>query len=175
MTKEVKIPMIVGMILYGIALLIDLIGVLIPDISYFFTGASFRFDGFVFPLDTVFQIIGMIMLIVFYMTMLKYKGANKRSAGIAMIAIYCVINVVFPYIGVFERQIAAQMIGSEYLTAVILLETYIALFTKPFTFVSTVFVIIAIGRYIIINDTNTQYNGWTTEIKEGQQNDQNIH
>lgn len=179
--KEIKLPMIIGIILYGAALLIDLIGVLIPDIAYALMGTSFlkgSFDGFIFPLYTLFQIIGMIMLIVFYLAMLKYKGNDKRVVGIVLIVIYCVISVVLPYFEISESQFYALSYGENGLAAFGTLRSYITLFTRPFTTVSTVFVFIAIGRYGISKtqqNNDTFYNGWTTEIKEGQENDESIH
>jgi hypothetical protein len=157
MTKEVKIPMFVGIILYGIALLIDLIGVLIPDLAYVTMGATYlkdHFNGFIFPSVTIFQIIGIIMLITFYMVMQKYNGPEKRIVGIIMIVIFCVINVVQPYIRIAETQAYASFSGEKGLSALTTLESFIAMFTQPFTLVSTVFVMIAIGRYGIIKREN---------------------
>ncbi len=157
MTKEVKIPMIVGIISYGFAFLICLIGVMFPGIAYDIMGASFlkdRISVTIFPSYIVFQIISIIMLIVFFLVMLKYKGSGKRIIGIVMIVLSCLINIVQPYIGIAEKQAYSGFYGAEGLSALGTLESFFALFTQPFTLVSTVFVIIAIGRYGVIKHDN---------------------
>ena len=58
-TKEVKIPMIIGIVLYGIALIIDLIGVFAQKAVFDFMGASgIHLESLFFPFTTVCQIIG---------------------------------------------------------------------------------------------------------------------
>lgn len=159
MTKEVKIPMIVSIISYGFAVLIDLIGVMIPGLAFDIMGAPFlkeSFNGSIFPSVTCFQIIGIIMLIVFYLIMLRYKGSEKRVIGIIMIIAYCIINVVQPYVGIAEKQFYAGLFGAEGLTALATLESFIAMLTQPFTLVSTVSVMIAIGRFGIIKRENNE-------------------
>ena len=149
--------MIVGIILYGIALLIDLLSVLIPNIAYAAMGATYlkeHFYGFIFPSVTIFQVIGIIMLITFYMVMQKYNGPEKRIVGIIMIVVFCVINIVQPYIRIAEAQAYANFSGEKGLAALSTLESFISMFTQPFTIVSTVFVMIAIGRYGIIKREN---------------------
>ena len=166
MTKEIKIPMIVGIILYCVTIIIDLISVIIPGIAYDIMGSSFlknQFNEFVLPSVTVFQTTGFIMLIAFYLIMLKYKGTEKRIVGIVMIVIFCVINIVQPYIGIVEKKFFSDLFGAEGLSALTTLESFISIFTHPFTLVSTVFVIIAIGRYGIIKRENNDIS----DIKAG--------
>lgn len=157
--------MIVGIILYGVALIIDLIGVLMPDLAYDLMNAPFlkgSITAFIFPLSTVFQIINIALLIAFYLIMHKYKGSEKRVIGIVFIIIYCVINVILPYALNTESQSYALLYGENVLAALGTLRTYINIFTHPFTTVSIVFVLIAIGRYGIIKKENNaemlQYN-----------------
>ena len=88
MTKEVKIPMIIGIVLYGIALIIDLIGVFAQKAVFDFMGASgIHLDSLFFPFTTVCQIIVMAMFISFFLVMLFYKGHARRVAGIVMIVV----------------------------------------------------------------------------------------
>ena len=172
MTKDIKIPMIVAIVLYGVALLIDLCGVILQKWVLVFMGApgSLEFsDGFVFPITTVFQIICMIMYIVFFLIMLRYKGSEKRIIGIVMIVIYCVLTVLPPYIQTAVTRFDAVLGESVgYVITTATLTSFRSMFITPFTTVSTVFLMIAIGRYSISKPTyNAIYEGWTTEIKEG--------
>lgn len=158
--------MFVGIILYAIALVVDLIGVLFPALAYATMGATYlkeHFIGFIFPSVTIFQVIGIIMLITFYMVMQKYNGPEKRIVGIIMIVIFCVINVIQPYIRIAEAQAYANLSGEKGLAALSTLESFISMFTQPFTIVSTVFVMIAIGRYGIIKRENNE----NSDIKAG--------
>ncbi|MBQ9482965.1 MAG: hypothetical protein IJU82_02135 [Ruminiclostridium sp.] len=163
MTKEVKIPMIVGIILYAAALLIDLIAVFAQEAVFDFMGASnLRLDSLFFPYITVCQIIDMAMFIAFYLVMLTYKGSERRVVGIVMIVVYCVTNAAMPYIEIPVNQVIAGFQGADGVSASATLKNFISISTSLFVIVSTVFVLIAIGRYGIIKKENNaemlQYN-----------------
>ena len=170
MTKEVKIPMIVGIILYGVALIIDLIGVFAQEAVFGFMGATgIHLDGLMFPYTTVCQIIVMAMFIVFFLVMHSYKGSERRVVGLIFIIIYCVINVAMPFIEIPATQFVANTQGEYGVAALASLKNYIGLFTSPFVIVSTVLLFIAIGRYGIIKKENNaemlQYNEKERDIE----------
>ena len=155
MTKEVKIPMIVGIIIYGIALIIDLIGVFAQKAVFDFMGAdNIHLDSLFFPYTTVCQIIVMAMFISFFLVMLFYKGHARRVAGIVMIVVYCVVNIVMPFIDIQVTRMTAIFHGENGLAAMASLKNFIGIFTSPFVTVSTVLLFVAIGRYGIINKEN---------------------
>lgn len=177
--KEIKIPITVGVIIYGIALFIDLFGVLFQKSVFTIMNAPYELlslDENIFPLTSVYQMIVMIMYIIFMLIMFRYKGSAKRVAGIVMIAVYCVVSVSYPVFNMIDNRITALLKGAGELAALGTLNSYITAFTLPFTVVSSVFVLIAIGRYGVMNsyENNTE-NGIkyteTIEYTEGQQND----
>lgn len=154
LVKEIKIPMIVGMALYGMALLIDLCGVFSPDTVYNIMIAPFLVgvvDEFIFPVTSVFQIIIMVMYIVFFMVMLRYKGRSRRTAGIIMAALYCSVSLVCPYVEALQTYIASQLHGAEYLSSLMTMRSFIGYYTSPFVTISTVLLLISIGRYGVNN------------------------
>ena len=107
---------------------------------------TMNFDKFIFPLFSVFQIIVMIMYIIFMIVMLKYKGAYRKLAGILMIVVYCIVNIVSPFINVLDRFLTSKLKDSEELYALSAIESFM-IFVSPFTVVASVLILIAIGRY----------------------------
>ena len=163
MKKEVKIPMIVGMILYGIALIIDLVSVFAQKAVFDLMGVTvIHLSSLAFPFITVCQIAVMAMFIAFWLVMRYYKGSGRRAAGIVMIVVYCVVNIAMPFIDIQVTRMTAIFQGEEGLAAVSSLKNFIGSFTSPFVTVSTVLLFIAIGRYGIISKENNaemlQYN-----------------
>ncbi len=181
MTKEVKIPMIVGVMLYGIVLMIDLLSVIFQKSVFESMNAPdeiLNLEKSVFPPGFVNIIIVMIMLVAFLLIMFRYKGSSRRNVGIAMIVIYCITGIISPYINMIETIITTKQQGARELSAITTLSTFSNLVTSPFATVSTVLVLIAIGRYGISKtqqNDDTISNGLTAEIKEGQENDESIH
>ncbi len=157
--KDIKIPIMIGVILYGIALFIDLFGVLFQKSVFTIMNAPYELlslDENIFPLISVYQMIIMIMYIIFMIVMFSYKGSAKRAVGIVMTAVYCVLSVAYPFIGNYVQMLAAKLKSSLELAAVSGLTSYISMYTSPFVIVSSVFIIIAIGRYgMIRTDKNT--------------------
>ncbi len=165
--------MIVGVILYGIALLIDLGGVLLQKSVWELMGAPtelLSLKDIIFPLATIYQIAVMVMYAVFFLIMFRYKGSDRRTVGIVMIVVYCIVSISYPFINIADTWLTAQLKGENELVALGTLESYITMFTHPFTVVSTAFVLISIGRYSLNKSEKNDaiYEGWTTEIKEGQ-------
>ncbi len=157
--KEIKIPMITGVILYAVALIIDLTTVIMQRNVYRLMESdslTYAFKESVFPLISVYQIVVMVMYILFMIVMFSYKGSAKRAVGIVMTAVYCVLSVAYPFIGNYVQMLAAKLKSSLELAAVSGLTSYISMYTSPFVIVSSVFIIIAIGRYgMIRTDKNT--------------------
>ena len=102
------------------------------------------------------------MFIAFYLVMLTYKGSERRVVGIVMIVVYCVTNAAMPYIEIPVNQVIAGFQGADGVSASASLKNFISISTSLFVIVSTVFVLIAIGRYGIIKKENNaemlQYN-----------------
>ena len=149
-TSKIKIPMIIGIILYGIALLIDLLCVGLQRVLISFQVTVTK-EFIIFPFILVSHIAILLMYIIFLILMLKYRGSSRKTAGIIMIVIYSVVNVAYPYLIMLSNQISnatgSALYGTEYIVAKTALEWFIEVTTVPFTVVSSVFVLIAIGRY----------------------------
>ena len=142
--------MIVGVILYGAAVLISLLCILFQNAVFDFMNGyavDLCLDRPVFPLIAVYQIIILLMLATFLLVMHKYRGTHKRVAGIVMIVVYCAFAIMEPYIYLAEDWVAAIFRGENELTAIVHLSTYLVTFTLPFTTVSAVLAFMAIGRY----------------------------
>ncbi len=156
LSKQIKTPMIVGTILYGIAVIIDLCSVFVQKSVFplYAADIGLYLDELVLPFVTIEHIIVMLMFAVFFLVFLKYKGKSRKAAGIAMIVVYCLIGIISPYISSIFTIISAKFKGADYLAALSALDQFIAATTTPFTVVATVFVIIAIGRYMISSPDN---------------------
>ena len=146
--KKVKTPMTIGLILYGVAFLITILCTLAQKLI-FDQGLTHDINRMVVPLNLFTQLIALLMVTIFWLV-IRTNGDNEanRSSGLAMIVVYCVENIILPYVSRIGTIFAARM-GSEYLGAVSVLEAYISMFTAPFCTVAAVLVIVALGRYTI--------------------------
>lgn len=158
LSKEIKTPMIVGIILYGIAVLIDLCSVFAQQAVFPLYGVDIGFylNELVLPFVTVEHIIVMIMFVVFLIIMLKYKGNSRKTAGVAMIVVYCLIVIISPYLSWYTNIFDGKFKGAHYLAALSALSNFVSFATTPFIVISTVFVIIAVGRYMISKPDNEE-------------------
>ena len=164
--KKIRIPVITGVILYGIALIIDLGGIFFQRSVIMIMGGgpeSANIDTFIFPLSTVLRIIVMIMYIVFMLVMLKYIGAYRQVAGILMITVYCIVNISSPFIDILDNALTSRLKGADELAALSAINSF-KIFTSPFAVVASVFILIAIGRYGI----STENQESKRETQEGQ-------
>lgn len=157
LSKEIKTPMIVGTILYGIAVLIDLCSVFAQHAVFpLYADFGSYLTELVFPFISVQHIIVMVMLAAFLLIMLKYRGNSRKTAGIAMIVVYCIIGIGSPYLSALSTIFTAKLKGAKYLAAESALNQFITAVTTPFTIVGAVFVIIALGRYVISKPHNVE-------------------
>ena len=149
--------MIVGTILYGIAVILDLCSIIAQQVIFpLYADFGHYLNEFVVPAVTIQQIIVMLMFIVFLLILLKYRGNSRKTAGIAMIVIYCLIGIITPYFSWLINILGAKFKGANYLAGLSALDNFIAAVTTPFTVVASVFVIIALGRYIISRPDNEE-------------------
>ncbi|MCR5121191.1 MAG: hypothetical protein K6B74_02090 [Ruminococcus sp.] len=151
LSKEIKKPLTVGLILYGIAVLISLLCVLFPNAVFdFLNGHAVDLcsDSLIFPLVFVFHIAVFLLFAVFTIIMHKYKGSSERLIVILFIRIYCVINVAKPFVLNFETYMVGELFaGEKDLAHSFALSNSIEMITFPFTVVSSVLVFIAVSRY----------------------------
>ncbi|MBO7507959.1 MAG: hypothetical protein J6T67_11340 [Paludibacteraceae bacterium] len=149
--KVVWLPMIIAMIIYGVAYLIRIVVVVEQDwfmkVSHHLMHRSNSFEdvGFVVPFSVYTMPLVLIELAVFFMVMKRYKGNSRRLVGVIMIAVWVLLPYVwmpfsFMYLrGMYVAEIA-KISGLDALLS----------FLSPVTSVAGILVVIAIGRYGII-------------------------
>lgn len=149
--KVVWLPMIIAMIIYGVAYLIRIVVVVEQDwfmkVSHHLMHSSNSFEdvGFVVPFSVYTMPLVLIELAVFFMVMKRYKGNSRRLVGVIMIAVWVLLPYVwmpfsFMYLrGMYVAEIA-KISGLDALLS----------FLSPVTSVAGILVVIAIGRYGII-------------------------
>jgi hypothetical protein len=143
--KNIKILMTIGVVVYAIALVIDIICVICQ--KSIVTGTmNISIDNNIFPFVLGYQLTAFLMYIVFFLVILTYDGNSKRTVGIVMLVVYSIVNILNPYINMISNAISARL-GSEYLAVSSYLTGIISNITAPFVVVSTVLMLIAIGRY----------------------------
>ena len=145
LNKEIKIPMIVGIILYAITLLIT---VLITIFQRTFISIYHNLSEDVFVISPVLYttVINLLMLIIFYLVMKTYKGQSRRLAATIMIIVNIVVPTIFGFSSLFATYYYSRK-GQEYLAAMSGLNTSLSLGTTIFSSVSHVLVIVALARY----------------------------
>ena len=142
--KSIKIPMLAGIILQAVAAAIGIVCYLmqagIGTMRHAQPGVK------VFP-DTLIGIfVGLLMHIICFLVMQTYEGESERMIGIIMAVLYCVVNIGSTYL-LRVSQFFDSRRGAEFLAAKSLLASMISLLTSPFSFISLVLVLIAVGRY----------------------------
>ncbi len=152
MDKRIKTPMIIGIILQALAFVIAF-GCYLLQSSVAFV-QNVKIGGKVFP-DTLITIVIVLLLhIIALLVMQTYEGESRRLVAGALAAAYCVVNVVSP----IASRIAAffdSRKGAEFLAAKSVLSSTISMLSSPFTFISLVFVLIALGRYGVSEELKT--------------------
>ena len=145
LNKEIKIPMIAGLLLYCLVMLITIIFIVFQRniISIYHNLSE---DIFVVPPTLYLNVIHLLMLIIFYLVMKTYKGQSRRLAAIIMIVVDIVIPLIFSFSGLFANYYYARK-GQEYLAAMSGLNTSLSLGTGVFSTVSHVLIIVALARY----------------------------
>ncbi|SEQ78231.1 hypothetical protein SAMN02910369_02409 [Lachnospiraceae bacterium NE2001] len=147
---NVKKPMIVGVILYGVVFFINVL----CSLTQFKGGNLFLTSSYmeaheatVIPLSLFSTFTHLLMLVIFMLIMFTYKGDSRRSIEIVMFIVYIllgwVLGIVSGYLGNF---IYAKK-GTEYLAAYNAMNNVISLISAPFLSVSGILIVVAIGRY----------------------------
>ncbi len=148
MDKRIKIPMIIGIVLQGVALLIAMGCYMIQESMK--TMQGIKVGEKVFP-DTITNIaIILVLHIIALLAMQTYEGQSRRLIGGLLAAAYCVVSVATPIIARITAVFDSRR-GAEFLAAKNVLASMISLFASPFTIISNVLVLIAVGRYGILD------------------------
>ncbi len=146
--KRVKIPMIAGIVVYGISILLSVLCALNTQaILPLFT--TVEYEGNVFPHSILKSVVVLGLYIVFLVIMQAANGKYNRVIGIIMLVVYCIDGIVNLYGGFVENVIIARQ-GEKYLVAYSSMSTAISVVTAPFTLTAGVLIVVAIGRFGII-------------------------
>ena len=154
LAKEIKIPMIVGVALYGFAFFLILI-ITIGQRVFCKAFTPSQITETVIPVTLFVNLLILIMFAVFLFVMKTNKDDNRRTVGIIMFIFFSVFRLISVFAGMLEKQIYARY-GQESLVAVSSVESVISIAASPFLFVATVLVVIAIARYGI-SDSNSNF------------------
>ena len=149
--KDVKIPMIISLVLY--------VGALLADLCCFLMQKSlihFPIDKIVFPPCIITHILILLLLGAFMIVMSLYKGDSRKPVSWVMIAAYIVLSLAITYGGIFVNQLIVSVSDQEHFAAVNTIESYCAMFGRPFALGSAICAFIAIGRYGVIAEKTEQ-------------------
>ncbi len=149
LNKKINVPMLAGIILGGIAFIIDL-WLLITQKSVVSKYAGVTYDGILIPAVFVSQIITLFIFFMCYFIMRTYRGKRNRAVGIGMIVLYCLVGILTPFLTVGFNFVATKM-GVNYVGAMSILNSIISAVTSPLYVISGALILISIGRYGIMD------------------------
>ena len=139
--NKVRLPMIAGIVVYGISILLSVLCALNTQaILPLFSTA--QYEGNIFPPSILKSVVVLVI-------MQTSNGKYNRVIGIIMLVAYCIPGIVNLYWGLVENVMIAQK-GVEYLAAYSSMNTAVTLVTAPFTTVAGVLVVVAVARFGII-------------------------
>lgn len=157
---SVKVPAFLSVFFYGIAVGF---GYMVVDshktIIETFTNLVYNEEPF--PYSLRFMIIYFFVYILFMILMLTTKSYSRKRVGRLLLGLYCLINCFVP---VVDRIVIFDAYKHNYFytAAVCELDSLITLSTNIFTVISTMFMLVAIGRFGMCN------------VKKGKSDDEDI-
>lgn len=151
LAKEIKTPMIIGMILYGIAILIDLMVYAAQvQVARFYISsavADILKEKKIIPGALWGHLTLMLLFVITFYVINNYMGQNRRTIGIIFTVIYVLFNIASPYVTMLTTVITARMTSMERLAASSSLNSAISVLVVPFVVPSTVLYVIGLARY----------------------------
>ncbi len=151
--NKVKIPMMIGVILYGLAVLID-IGCTLMQKTIILSNVSEAPDKTFFTTGSAMHIFMFVLLFLSFVVMLKYRGSSRRGLGALLLILYCVVGLMTYVFSFFKGPLIYYNYTATEVAAVTTLETYISIFTTPFTLIAAVLCVLAMGRYGVCDNVN---------------------
>ncbi len=154
MKPYIKKPMIAALILQSIALVIafamylgreKLVGARLGTLADEAAEMSI-------PLNIWMMIISLIMMIIYMLVMSSYEGEAYRGCAALMLAAWCVVSIISPYLQTLTTAVGAKLGGADSLAARSTLMSLTSLFTAPILTVSSVLAIVALGRFGVENE-----------------------
>ena len=156
--NKVKIPQIIALILQGLALAVSILSVL-SQRSIASTLSSLQYSGpAIVPLPVYITGIAFVIQLVFLFVTSGYKGKSRRLIAGIVAAVYCLITISSQWLALLTNIMIARQ-GAERLAVGGLLTSAISNSTGPFLTVSSALFFIALGRYGICKDPETDMYG----------------
>ncbi|MBR1470637.1 MAG: hypothetical protein IJ600_03225 [Lachnospiraceae bacterium] len=145
--KAVKMPVIAGLTLQGLAVAGYLILIFVQKSFY---PESLKVSELVIPFDFVLQCVVFLLYIIYMLAMQTTERSFGRTVSVIMIAVYTIIRIAVPYISTAGNVILARK-GAEYIAASGVLASTATLVISPLVNIASVLVIVAVARYGIIS------------------------
>ncbi len=143
--KNIKLLMIIGIILYAVVLLIDIFMIAIQG-SILPAGIGTQLEGKIIPYTFYSHILVLIMYGVFMLVIASNKTDSRKTAGIIMLITYVVVNLILSLSSIIMNVLVSRR-GVEYLSGMNALTSYSSTIAEPFMLVSSMLILVAIGRY----------------------------
>lgn len=152
--KRVSVPMIAGIIFYGISVGLGFLCALNTEsILKLYTTVDYKEN--IFPFSLYFGVIVLALYIGFYFIMKSCNGKNNRVLGIIMLIAYGIPGIITTFSSMGEIVLSGRTKGAEYLAAYSAVNNALTFVRTPFMAVSSILVLVAIGRFGIIGDLKT--------------------
>ena len=157
--KEVKTPMIIGLILYAVAFLTTVIITLGQNVFIKpFVPHNFESGETVISPTLFSQLIMLLMMVIFFLIMKTYKGNSRRVVGGVMLAVYLVVSFIMGFVGLIGNVIYSRM-GQEYIVKLSSINQVIGFSSSLIMGVALIFVVVAIGRFGISDPVSDERIG----------------
>ena len=148
--KRVRVPMLAGIIVYGISILLSVLCALnTPMIVNIFS--TIEYDGKVFPITIIGSLITLALYIAFYFIMNSSNGKHNRVIGIIMLIAYCLPSIGNYFLTMAGSVLAARQ-GVERIAVLSAVSQAINIVTLPFNLAAGVLVVVSLGRFGIMEN-----------------------
>ena len=155
--NNVKIPQIIALILQGLVLAIAVLNVLSQKSILIGMGIQLSGPSMV-PLQVYICGICFLIQLIFMFITLKYEGKSRRLIAGIVAAAYCLINITSQWLNIVSNMMIARQ-GADRLAGYSALTSTISNSTAPFLVVASALFFIALGRYGISKNPETEMYG----------------
>lgn len=140
--------MLAGIVVYGISIVLSVLcAVNTPAVVKLFS--TMEYEERVFPITIIGSFITLALYIAFYFIMRSCNGKSNRVIGIIMLVAYCLPSIGNYFLAIAGNVMAAKR-GVETIAALSSVSSAISIVTLPFTLAAGVLIVVALGRFGII-------------------------
>ena len=140
--------MLAGIVVYGISIVLSVLcAVNTPAVVKLFS--TMEYEERVFPITIIGSFITLALYIAFYFIMRSCNGKSNRVIGIIMLVAYCLPSIGNYFLAIAGNVMAAKR-GLETIAALSSVSSAISIVTLPFTLAAGVLIVVALGRFGII-------------------------